>query len=126
MEDMTAMHYEFVIRRAYNVGRGKKGGDADLFRSLIEIEFEAKENPSDSKIQTKYNKELVSIKNYLIKALDKVIITLNKQKASSAHIAQLTTHITNIDASLNKDQLASELTKTLATFNTFGIVGMGI
>lgn len=121
MEDMSAIYYELVIKRAFGVGRFKKGADADLFRSLIDIEYEALQNPSNTKIQIQYNKELSKIKDYLLKALGKVQTNLVKQKATQSQISQIKNHTTNIVVNSNKTQLSSEIDKIIETFNVLGI-----
>ncbi len=118
---MSAMYYELVIKRAFGVGRYKKGEDADLFRSLIAIEYEALQNPLDAKIQIQYNKELGIIKYYLLNALEKVQDVLTKQKATPSQIAQIKAHITNIGANTNRTQLSTEIKLIIDTFNTLGI-----
>ena len=118
---MSAIYYELVIKRAFGVGRFKKGADADLFRSLIDIEYEALQNPSNTKIQIQYNKELSKIKDYLLKALGKVQTNLVKQKATQSQISQIKNHTTNIVVNSNKTQLSSEIDKIIETFNVLGI-----
>jgi uncharacterized protein YktB (UPF0637 family) len=117
MEDMSAMNYEILIRRAYNCGRyGKKGADADIFRALVREEFYVKEKPTDTKLQTKYQKKYREVKDFAIDALNQGIKRLKKMKSSKDEIDIILDHISAVQKTNDRNQLAAEIRKALDSF----------
>jgi hypothetical protein len=64
MEDMYAMNYEYLIRRAHQVGRfGVEGGDTDTFRALERANsmYESEKGLTEAGKQKQWNKSLESL-----------------------------------------------------------------
>jgi hypothetical protein len=84
MEDMSAMNYEYLIRRAYQEGRyGTKGANADIFRGLIREQWVYKSEkeaidtgkPRKStkpieKLEETFRKKADEVKSFIAGAID--------------------------------------------------------
>jgi hypothetical protein len=116
MNDNEAMMYEILIRRAFNCQRGKKGGDADIFRALFREEYHANENPYDRKAQNAFEKRKQSIRTYLIKALEKGIARLGKKKDKIQAVADLNELIDAITISNNSDEFSNAISQAMEIF----------
>lgn len=122
MEDMSAMNYEFMIRRAFDCGRFKKGADADLFRRLQELELYYNENPGNAKIQKQYQKHLEQVKEYSQNALQKVLKTVSKKKkAGPEQITVLQSMADTLNMALNTREIADVIKGITNSFNELNI-----
>ncbi len=87
MEDMIAMNYEYLIRRAHQKGRfGTKGANADIFRCLLrnywEFNASGKVSPPTSskpnaKLESEYKKKADEVKGYIAEAVDYAVKKYN-------------------------------------------------
>lgn len=116
MNDNEAMMYEILIRRAFNCQRGKKGGDADIFRALFREEYLANENPYDRKAQNAFEKRKQSVRNYLIKALEKGIARLGKKKDKIQAVTNLNELIEAINVSNNSNEFSNVISEAMELF----------
>jgi predicted GTPase len=122
MEDMIAMTYEFIIRRAFNSERGQKGGDADVIRALAMYQFDLAENPNNQKIEKKFQKQLDEVKKYLHNAMDKNIKIIAKMRGNNAvHLNQLTTDMVAMPKATSLNQLRPIIERTMDTMNALNI-----
>ena len=118
MEDMSAIYYEFVIRRAFNCSRFQKGANADLFRRLTEDEYYLNESALDKKLQRKCSKQLAEIKEYLVKALNQAI-KLVKNDADAVDL--MLDNISAVRIANDSKELTPVVSKTLSDYNEFNI-----
>ncbi len=117
MENMSAMDYEILIRRAYDCGRyGKKGADADIFRGLEREEFYAKEKPNDQKVQALYQKKLMEVRGFAVDALNQAVKRLMKGNVTHEEISKVFVHVPDIENATNKNDLAKAIRRALDTF----------
>jgi hypothetical protein len=122
MEDMSAIRYEFMIRRAFDCGRGKKGADADIYRRLQELEYYAKESPQDAKAQKQYQKQLDQVKDYSKKAVDKGKAIAYKNDSTPAKLVlQLDEHSAAIKSATDSKEIAQAINSVTTIFNDLGI-----
>lgn len=117
MENMSAMNFEILIRRAYQCDRyGRKGADADIFRNLIMYDLESADKPNDPKLKTQYEKRLRETKEFVIDAIKHGIKYLEKQNASMNEIDTLQQHISSVQKTNDRKSLEPEIKKALDSF----------
>jgi hypothetical protein len=90
MENMDALTYEMLVRRAYSCDRyKKKGADADIFRGLEREKYLAKQSPGNGKLKNDYLNSLNEIKGFTVDALQQGINVLKKIKGSEGIISDM-------------------------------------
>ena len=122
MENMSAMDYEILIRRAYQCDRfGRKSADADIFRNLTMYDFESKEKPNDEKLKGQYEKRLVETKDFVIDAIKQGVKRLQKNNAPANEINSLNQHISSVQNVKDRAALETEIRTALDSFIKFNI-----
>lgn len=117
MENMSAMDYEILIRRAYQCDRfGRKGADADIFRNLSMYDVESTEKPNDAKLKAQYEKRLHETKEYVTDAIKQGIKRLQKRNASLSDIDILNKHLSSVQKVNDRKTLQTEIRKALDSF----------
>jgi hypothetical protein len=105
MENMTAMNFEILIRRAFNCDRyGKKGADADIYRSLQSRAYLAKEKLKDSAAQSLLEDSIVEVRNYIEQALIKAIERLPDSNGKGA--SSIRDILTQVQSSTSEEDLS--------------------
>lgn len=110
MNDSKAMSYEILVRRAYNCGRyGRKGADADIYRSLEYLEHHSSSN---SKYVKDYSKQLELVKKYLSDSITEAM----KQKSDLLFRTEMQVALRNVNAATDRSELDPIIELTLDTF----------
>ena len=120
-EDMSAMHYEFLIRNAFNCDRFKKGADADIYRRLIGSEYYSNQKPLDIKLKKAYEKDLREVKKNLIKAFEHVIKKLENKTGTQNNIDELSNRIIEMNSANDVKAITSIIEFGQKNLKDFGI-----
>jgi hypothetical protein len=100
MEDMTAMNYEYLIRRAYQKGRfGAKGADADIFRSLLEAfwDYQNAKGSDKSGLEVEYQQKAAQVKKFIGDAINHSLKTYTFNQEQKAKLTQCISDLDTYD-----------------------------
>ncbi|MDP1816822.1 MAG: hypothetical protein Q8K92_20385 [Leadbetterella sp.] len=90
-EPETYMHgnsYEHFIRRAFNCERGKHGAETSYLKYLLMADL------GKNHLSQPYNKQLLEVKTYLIKAVDK-LLTRKPTESEKTFLLKMRTEVEN-------------------------------
>jgi hypothetical protein len=79
-------------------------------------EFNIEENPTEARLQSKFQKKFNEMKKFIIDALNQGIKRLKKVKSGQMEIDIILDHISTIQKTNDVNQLAGEIRKALDSF----------